>query len=244
MNYEVKIGKIEISQFQNELGKDLWPEFMQHDKIVNHYWENLYSYFLDFQFALLEKQEIVGIGNTVHLNWNKNYQDLPDKGIDWAMHKASIDFKKDIKSNILIGIQILINPKYQSISLSYKMLNIMKDVAKSHNIKTIALPVRPSIKSHYPFIKMHEYIKWKDKEGLPFDPWLRVHIKEGGKIVGICNKSMHISGTITEWEAWTGMKFPATGEYIVEKALNPVTINIEHNNGSYIEPNVWVIHQL
>ena len=38
------------------------------------------------------------------------------------------------------------------------------------------------------------------------------------------------------------MAFPETGEYVVEGALVPVTIDRKRDEGSYVEPNVWVRH--
>ena len=55
---------------------------------------------------------------------------------------------------------------------------------------------------------------------------------------------MKISGTISDWENWTGMKFPESGRRIVQGALNRVDINLERDEGIYIEPNVWVEHKL
>ncbi len=54
---------------------------------------------------------------------------------------------------------------------------------------------------------------------------------------------MHISGSISDWEKWTGLKFPGSGNYVIDKALVPVSIDIEKNIGKYIEPNVWMIHE-
>jgi hypothetical protein len=244
MNYEIIIGESRISELQKTLGSQTWPEFMQHDSIVNKYWSSLYTDFLNFQFALFDNQEIVGIGNTVHLNWQKPFVELPESGLDWAMEKASDDFKRGINSNLLIGAQILINGKYQSHGISYEMLKVMKEIAKTNGIDNIALPVRPTLKSHYPLIPMDDYINWQNKDGLPFDPWLRVHIKAGGKIIGICKKSMDISGPVSEWEKWTGMTFPGSGDYIIDNALIPVNIDKEKEIGKYIEPNIWIIHKI
>ena len=244
MNYKIIIGDNRISEIQKDLGSKTWPEFMQHDCIVKEYWADLYTDFLKFQFALFDKQEIVGIGNTVHLHWQRPFSELPDTGLDWALEKASKDFQLGLKSNLLIGVQILINPKFQSHGISYEMLSIMKDIAKSNGIDNIALPVRPTLKSDYPLTPIDKYVKWQNKDNLPFDPWIRVHIKAGGKIVGICNKSMFISGTVTEWEKWTGLVFPETGDYVVNKALTPITVDKNNDIGTYIEPNVWIIHEL
>jgi len=227
-----------------DLGYRTWPEFMQHDRIVNKYWPDLYTGFLKFQFALFGKHEIVGIGNTVPLNWQRPFSELPDTGLDWAMEKASNDFQPRLKPDLLIGVQILINPKFQSHGISYEMLRIMKDIAKSNGIDNLALPVRPTLKSDYPLIPVEKYINWQNKNNLPFDPWIRVHIKAGGKIIGICNKSMIISGTVSEWEKWTGSVFPDSGDYIVNNALIPINVDKNNDTGTYIEPNVWIIHEL
>jgi GNAT superfamily N-acetyltransferase len=244
MNCKTIIGEGRIAELQKTLGAKIWPEFMQHDERVNKYWPNLYTDFLNFQFALLADDEIVGIGNTVPLSWQKSFAELPDSGLDWAMKKANTDFKRGANSNLLVGIQIIISEKYQGHGISFEMLKIMKAIAKTNGIDDIALPVRPTLKSNYPLIPIADYINWQNKDGLPFDPWLRVHIKAGGKIVGICKRSMDISDSVSEWEKWTGLIFPASGAYIIDKALVPVNIDKRNDIGRYIEPNVWVIHKI
>lgn len=76
-------------------------------------------------------------------------------------------------------------------------------------------------------IPIDNYLKWKREDGLPYDPWLRVHARMGGKIIKPCHKAMYIPGTVKEWEEWTGMKFYETGEYVVPGSLEPVKINKE-----------------
>ncbi|MCD4696922.1 MAG: hypothetical protein K8S16_11860, partial [Bacteroidales bacterium] len=220
------------------------PEFMQHDDLANKYWPGLYTDFLKFQFALLDNNEVVGIGNSIPLSWQEPFFELPDLGLDWAIEKASNDHKSGIKSNLLVGLQILINEKYLGKGLSFKMLNIMNDIAETNGFLHIALPVRPTLKYKYPLIPIDDYVNWQNEDQLPFDPWLRVHIKAGGEIVRICNSSMNISGSVPDWEKWTGLKFQGSGNYIIDKALTPVNIDIEKDIGEYIEPNVWIIHKL
>lgn len=40
------------------------------------------------------------------------------------------------------------------------------------------------------------------------------------------------------------MKFYETGEYVVPGSLEPVKINKEKDIGEYIEPNIWVLHEV
>ena len=53
---------------------------------------------------------------------------------------------------------------------------------------------------------------------------------------------MVISGSVAEWEAWSGLAFPASGEYVVPGALVPVEVDREHDVATYVEPNVWMRH--
>jgi hypothetical protein len=53
---------------------------------------------------------------------------------------------------------------------------------------------------------------------------------------------MRITGTVAEWEAWTRMQFPETGDYVFPAGLATVHIDRDRDRGEYWEPNVWIIH--
>ena len=55
---------------------------------------------------------------------------------------------------------------------------------------------------------------------------------------------MRIVGSIGEWESWTGMRFPEGGSYVVPGALAPIELDTQKDLGVYIEPNVWMLHEL
>ena len=64
----------------------------------------------------------------------------------------------------------------------------------------------------------------------------------GAKFLRVAPRSMVVTGTVAEWEAWTTMTFPESGRYIVPGALAPVRIDHRRNLGRYVEPNVWMRH--
>ncbi len=47
-----------------------------------------------------------------------------------------------------------------------------------------------------------------------------------------------------EWEGWTGLAFPESGQYTFPRGLAPVWIDREADRGTYFEPNVWTRHRL
>ena len=57
-------------------------------------------------------------------------------------------------------------------------------------------------------------------------------------------RSLHITGTVEDWESWTGMRFPETGDDVFPVGLAPVHIDRDTDLGEHPEPNIWIIHQL
>ena len=53
---------------------------------------------------------------------------------------------------------------------------------------------------------------------------------------------MVITGSVADWEGWTGMAFPDSGSYVVPDALNLVEIDREADRGTYVEENLWMRH--
>jgi GNAT superfamily N-acetyltransferase len=229
-----------------EIAESSWPEFMLHDPIANENWHELFDRFVDYQFALLdtEKNRMAAMANSLPFFWDRPLEELPEGGWDWVFLKAIEDHKQGTQPNIQSAIQIAIHPDYQSQGLSSKMVQAMRTIGQSKQFKYLVAPVRANQKSKYPLISIDDYIKWTNDKGLPFDAWLRVHARVGAKIIKPCHEAMSIPGTCAEWEEWTGLTFPQSGQYIIPGALNPMEMNLEKDEGIYVEPNVWMMHQL
>jgi hypothetical protein len=228
-----------------EITDSSWPEFMLHDPVANKNWHELFDRFMDYQFALLdtETNRMAAMGNSVPFRWDKDLLDLPEGGWDWIFLKAIEDHKNGMTPNIQSAIQIAIHPDYQSQRLSARMIQEMRAIGKSKGFRYLVAPVRPNQKSKYPLISIDDYITWTNDDGLPFDAWLRVHARLGAKIIKPCHQAMTICGTRAEWEKWTGLKFPQSGQYVIPGALNPMEMKVEKDNGIYVEPNVWMVHE-
>ena len=230
----------------NEIADAAWPEFMLYDPVAGENWHELYGRFSEYQFALMDTStdRMVAMGNSLPFFWDKPIEDLPEGGWDWVFLKAIEDNKIHKQPNIQSAIQVAIHPDYQGQGISSMMVNKMRSVGRAKGFKTLVAPVRPSQKSQYPLTSIDDYITWTDDHGLPFDAWLRVHTRLGGKIIKPCHQAMTITGSCTDWVKWTNLKYPQSGQYIIQGALNPIKIDVEKDKGVYIEPNVWMHHSL
>jgi hypothetical protein len=124
------------------------------------------------------------------------------------------------------------------------MLAAMLDNAAALGFPGLVAPVRPSGKHLHPDVSIRDYAAMCRDDGLPLDPWLRVHVRAGGKIVGIAPRAMTMAGSTADWREWTGLPFDTTGLVTVPEALIPVYCDVERDFAVYCEPAVWVHHRL
>ena len=228
------------------LTKAAWPEFMLHDQVANELWHELLDRFPEYQLALYDtkNKRAAAMGNSFPLRWEDSLENLPEDGWDWAFTQAVKDHQQGLSPNFHCAIQVVIRPDYRGHGLSTPIIEAVRSVTSAKSLQALIIPIRPNEKSRYPLVSIDDYIIWKTEEGLPFDPWIRVHTRLGGKIIKTCHESKIIRGTRAEWEEWAGMKLPQSGQYVIPGALIPIEMDIEKDEGVYIEPNVWMVHEV
>lgn len=233
----------DLFETQDRICGEAWPEFMLHDPVAGAYWMRFIEGRKDCQRLLMQGDEILAVVNSMPIRLEGGLDSLPDEGWDWALKKSVEDHEAGRKPNALFGVQVVVNPQHQGKGLSSAAVGVMRTIAAELGLAHIVIPVRPDGKSRFPLVPMDTYCAWKGPEGLPQDNWLRVHARAGGRILRTCHRAMEITGTVAEWERWTGLSFPLGGDHIIPGALVPVHFDVEADRGVYVEPNVWVVHE-
>ncbi|KAF4769043.1 hypothetical protein N7455_008869 [Penicillium solitum] len=162
--------------------------------------------------------------------------------------------------NALSAISITVRPDRRSLGLAEAMIQAMKQTAINKNLDILVVPLRPTRKSEFPSVDMADYITWPQLPAtpdrvLPFDPWLRKHIRLGGRIIKVAPTSMRVEGRIADWQHWTRCdewrtlpeKFDSDLLYVEVQfpgGLVPLCVFVEEDRAVYIEPNVWLYHDL
>jgi len=229
---------------QQEICRKTFPTFLYYSEIIDSTWDKMIEYYQEYQLLFLNDEEIICIFNCMPMSLDFSDEELPEDAFDWGMEKGIRDFEDGKEINAALAIQIIIPKEYQGKGISHIAVVEIKNMCAEMGIQKLVIPVRPTLKCKYPINDIGNYIKWKNEKGLPFDPWLRVHVKQNGKIIKPCKEALKIKGTIKQWENWTKMSFPESGMYVVDGALCPVRIDREKNIGFYIEPNVWVSYEI
>jgi GNAT superfamily N-acetyltransferase len=222
----------------------VWPEFMFHDPVAGAHWDRLPVDWPAFQLALLDETgEVVGAANGAPLAWDGTDDGLP-AGWDDQLERSVAGLGAGTPPDTLGALQITVRPDRQGVGLSGVMLAAMRANARAHGVRAVIACVRPTDKVRYPLTPIERYARWTRDDGLPFDPWMRLHARLGGRVVRASPASMTIRGTVAEWAGWTGLAFPESGDYLPAGALAPVHVDVAGDEGVYHDPNVWMVHAL
>ena len=227
------------------LGGSVWPEFMLHDAVVDANWHHLWGAFASTQACLLDPAgEMVAVLHSAPLAWDGTDDGLPE-GWDAQLERSVAGLEPGARPADTLGaVMIAVRTDRQRSGYAGTMLEAMRALGREHGFGALIACVRPTGKGPYALVPIERYAHWTRDDGWPLDPWIRLHVRLGARIVRGVPRSMTMRGTVAEWREWTGLAMPETGSYLPDGAAAPVTIDVEADEGVYFDPNVWVVHDL
>jgi hypothetical protein len=166
---------------------------------------------------------------------------LPD-GIGAAIEQVFARARAGEPVNTLCALAAESRRDGRGRGLAQQLLTAMRVIGQRRGLTRLVAPVRPSWKERYPLTPIDRYVQWRREDGELFDPWMRVHERLGARVATPLPRSLQITGTVGEWETWTGMVFPESGEYVFPEGLALLHIDTGADRGMYWEPNVWIVH--
>jgi hypothetical protein len=220
-----------------------WPAFMHHDPTAGLYYGDA-SAVPDYVLLATDGDEPVAKAYATPFAFGiKGRERLPDGGWDEVIRWQHADHLAGRERNAVTALEITIKADRQGAGLAALMVNAMRDNAFRLGHDVLYAPVRPSQKAAEPDTPMSEYAFRLRDDGLPYDAWLRTHVRAGGRILSVCAVSMTVAGTLAQWREWTGLAFDTDGAVPVPGALSPVLVSAAQDSAVYVEPNVWVEHR-
>ena len=219
---------------------DVWPEYNLHGDVLNRWWGHL-DELPDLQFVLHDEDadEVVAEGHTGALWWDGDDATLPT-GIDDAITQVFTRPGEPVNTLCALAAETPRGGRRRGMAAS--ILGAMRTLGERHGLTHLIAPVRPSWKEKYPLTPIAEYVTWRRDDGQLLDPWMRVHERLGARVATPLPESMRITGTVAEWEKWTGMVFPASGDYVFPEGLDVLHVDREEGRAAYWEPNIWMVH--
>jgi GNAT superfamily N-acetyltransferase len=227
------------------------PEFMRHDPTaVLYYGDGHLDRYLDYGLVAVDPAEPdrpVARAFSVPFAFPdpaRGRETLPDGGWDQVILWAHRDQLAGVRATAVSALEIMVAPRLQARGISRVMLAALRDNARRLGFSDLYGPLRPTDKHREPFTPFGEYVARRREDGLPYDSWVRTHLRLGARIVKVAPCSMVIAGALAEWRRWTGLSFAESGPTIVPSGLSPVYVSLEQDHAVYVEPNLWVRHPL
>ncbi|MFI6371345.1 GNAT family N-acetyltransferase [Streptomyces sp. NPDC050546] len=224
---------------------DSWPEFVIQDLVGAAHFPRIAAELPEYVlFAEDERGEVVANAYSVPFALGTRGGELPANGWDTVLIWAFSDLRRGVRPDTVSAISISVAPHAQGRGLSTVMLSALRDNARARGYREVVAPVRPNAKHLEPHTPIEEYAHRVRPDGLPQDPWLRVHARAGATIDSVAPASMTVAAPLAHWRRWTGLPFDTEGDVEVPGGLVPVRCVPARGYAVYVEPNVWMRHAL
>jgi GNAT superfamily N-acetyltransferase len=220
-----------------------FPEFISADQVVKEYIGRVREWFADLSIILLDTGDApVAAGWGVPIRWSGDVGDLPAGYTDTLIRAVEGRERADEPDTLVICGGVVARARTGQ-GISAELITALRELATPAGWPRVIAPVRPTLKPRYPLTPIEEFARWTQPDGAPLDPWLRTHWRLGARIIATAPRAQTMTGTVEEWQAWTGLALPSTGEYVIPDGLSILHVDREADLGTYTEPNVWMQHR-
>ena len=227
------------------------PEFMRHDAVgALYYGRGVLDGYREYglvAFDPVDPDQPVARAFSVPFAFcdgTAGRDQLPDGGWDEVIRWAHQDRAAGRLPTAVSALEIMVAPRLQRLGIAQRMIHALRDNARRLGFVRLYAPLRPTEKEKEPLTPFADYVQRRRADGLPSDAWIRTHVRAGAEALKIAPRSTVVAGTIAEWQAWTGLNFHASGLATVPGALCPIHVSLEQNHAVYVEPNLWLRHNI
>lgn len=233
----------ELSKAAESIEHAAWSDlgFLNYTHSHYEHYADLLDAYPEYQLCLVDEEAgyPVAVANSVPILCS-GPEDLPPEGWDWVVETAARN--KNGRANMLGALAVSVPAIHRSKGYARRMIRALLELAEHKKLGGVVVPVRPSAKVKHPWVPLREYITWTDPNGRIYDPWIRSHLASGGRMVGLAERSMVVCEPLPFWENWSKQHFERSGNYTIDGAIAPITIDVDRRIGTYEEPNVWVAY--
>jgi hypothetical protein len=243
----VTVERTDAREWSDEQLADLFsegfPPFITADKLAAQYFHRVREFFPEWNLTLVDAQSnpVAGCWG-VPIRWDGTIANLP-AGYTDATVRAVEEREQGVEADSLVICAAIVAGRLTGRGLAGKVLAALRDAGVEAGLTRVIAPVRPTLKQQYPLTPIEDFMTWTRHDGTALDPWIRTHQRMGATILAAAPASQAMTGTVSEWEAWAALALPSSGDYVIAGGLSLLHIDREADQGSYVEPNIWMRHR-
>lgn len=219
-----------------------WPAFIHADAVAAAHVPRVRQAFADLEVVLLQDEVPAAAAWGVPIAWDGDPAHLP-AGYTDSLVRATSDHDTGAAVDTLVICAAQVHPHRQGARLARAVLSGLIAHAGRLGLHRVLAPLRPTAKHRYPLTPIEDYATWTRPDGAAFDPWLRTHQRMGASVVATSTASQAFTGSVAQWQDWSGLVLPASGTYVVPDALEPLHLDVEADRGTCTESGIWARHR-
>ena len=202
---------------------------------------------LDWIMLIDEGNNLMSHGILCKIFWDGDTKNLPNDGWTGSTITAYKNNLEKIETNTMVGLFAHVSKKFRNQKLSGSLVDNMKKIAKKNKFKLI-IPLRPPSRyeKEYCNMEFEKFCNLKTEEGMPKDPWFRLHKKLNAKFLKISKTSHQRAMSLSTFNNLFGKKnITKTGYYDFEIFGNwhNIYIDLILNIAVMNEGCQWVEHE-
>lgn len=243
LRVEVTIARERPDEQMEALFAEGFPAFITADREVSKHIGRVRELFTGLDIILLDEHDVpVATGWGVPLAWAGEATALAATFADVLREAVELQDAAG-RADTMVICGGVVHPAHKGTGVAQQLIRALCDTAAQQGLARVVAPLRPTRKHLYPLMAIETYAAWVRDDGLPWDPWLRLHVRVGGRVVGLAPRAQTMTGTAAQWQGWTGLELPASGDYVIPNGLSTLRLDAERDLGTYVEPNIWVRHR-
>jgi len=162
---------------------DAWPEFMYHDPISVALLDPLLRAHPESNLVAVDPADPGRpVARACAVPYRRAPDSLPAGGYDDVILRGTAE-RGAPRGAVASALEITVRPDRQGLGLSRLMLETLCRRLADLGYTALVAPVRPNRKHLHPTEPMGRYLRRLRPDGLPDDPWLRVHVRAGASVV-------------------------------------------------------------
>ncbi|MBV8601403.1 MAG: hypothetical protein JO359_07550, partial [Candidatus Eremiobacteraeota bacterium] len=193
--------------------------------------------------------QLVAHGITTRLRWNEDPATLPRGWIGAIRQSYEESILRSETPTTLVGLLILVDPAFREYGWAAQVVTEMKRLAVESGLRDLIIPLRLPTRYALENVAMpyEEFALQKRDDGQYRDHWLRLHVRLGAEVIGVCAVShqhaMHPADLAQQVEC---KPLERTGEYVVKwnEEYYHAHVDLERGFSLINQGCVWVRHGL
>lgn len=170
-------------------------------------------------------------------DWDGHPDHLP---ASWTQVMRDAPAISDSPWTCALGTSIVSDAR--GLRLSALMLEALAGRSAEYGAVGMLAPARPSSRASYPHLDLVDYANLRLADGRHADPWIRTHERLGARIIGHSERSMDVSGTHAQWEAWLGYPLPQHTRCLIPGSTG--WLELWGGMGRLSEDSIWMLHPI